>query len=332
MKSILTLGLTLCCSAALLMAQNPNLGASGAKFLNVPMGARAASMAGAVIGSSADAASVFWNPSGIIGVTGSSVHFSSLDLYSQYDASAAAVVHNFGDLGALGVSFVSVNMKKTEITTELKPEGTGRFYDAQDIALGLTYARALTTQFSLGVTAKYIHQRIWNEVADGIAFDIGTQYKIDVQNLVIAMSMTNFGGDLQFDGEDLNITTLRDNNYPISRLAPGRLETSGYPLPLHFQVGVGFDMLNEDFVKMRGEIDATHPNDYDERINVGTEMNFVDRLFLRGGYRINYDDENFTLGAGFNFQMGTSIVRFDYAYANFELLPDLHRYSVEIDF
>lgn len=324
--------LTLLCAVSIGFSQNPNLGASGAKFLNIPMGARAAAMGGAVIGSISDASSVFWNPAGITAVTGSSVHFSALNLYSQFDASAASLVHNFGDLGILAASYVSLSMKKTEITTELEPEGTGRFYDAQDIALGITYARALTTEFSIGITGKYVNQRIWNEVADGIAFDIGTQYKVNYRNLVIAMSMTNFGGDLQFDGEDLNINYLRNNNYPISRLAPGRLETSRYPLPLHFQVGVGFDILRDDFIAMRGEIDATHPNDYDERINVGTELVFVDRLFLRGGYRYNYDDENITVGAGFNFQIGETIVRFDYAYANFELLPDLHRYSVEMDF
>jgi len=321
-----------CSILSIAAAQNPNLGASGAKFLNIPMGARAAAMGGAVISSTNDASSVFWNPSGIMGVTESSVHFSTVNLYSQYDLSAASIVHNFGDAGALAASYVSLAMKKTEITTELEPNGTGRFFDAQDIALGLTYARSLTLEFSVGITAKYVNQRIWNEVADGIAFDIGTQYKIDYNNLVIAMSMTTFGGDLQFDGEDLNITSLRNNNYPISRLAPGRLETSQYPLPLHFQVGVGMDIINDDFVKMRGEIDATHPNDYDERINIGTEINFVDRFFVRGGYRYNYDDENITAGAGFNFQLGNSIVRFDYAYANFELLPDLHRYSIEIDF
>ncbi|NUN69126.1 MAG: PorV/PorQ family protein [Bacteroidetes bacterium] len=320
------------CAVSLLAAQNPNLGSSGAKFLNVPVGARAASMAGAVIGTTNDAASVFWNPAGITGVTGTSVHFSAVDLYAQYNASAASIVQNFGDLGVLAASFTSVSMEKTEITTELKPEGTGRYYDAQDLAIGLTYARALSNEFLIGVTGKYINQRIWNEVAEGFAFDIGTQYRIDFNNLVIAMSMTNFGGDLQFDGEDLNITKLRDNNYPISRLAPGRLETSEFALPLHFQVGVAMDVVKTDFVTMRGEIDATHPNDYDERINIGTELQFVERLFLRGGYRVNYDDETFTLGGGFNVQMGNSIVRFDYAFANFELLPDLHRYSVEIDF
>lgn len=323
---------SLLCFVALLYPQNPNLGASGAKFLNIPMGARAASMGGAVISSTHDASSVFWNPSGIVGVTGNAVHFSTLNLYSQYDMSSASIVHSFGDAGVLGASYVSLAMKKTEITTELQPNGTGRFYDAEDIALGITYARALTAEFSVGITGKYVSQRIWNEVSSGIAFDIGTQYKIGFNNMIIAMSMTNFGGDLQFDGEDLNITSLRDNNYPISRLAPGRLEASEYPLPLHFQVGVAADLITEDFFSMRAEIDATHPNDYEERINAGTEINFVDRFFIRGGYRFNYDDENFTLGAGFNFQMGTNIIRFDYAYANFELLPDLHRYSIEIDF
>jgi hypothetical protein len=320
------------CAVSLLYSQNPNLGASGAKFLNIPVGARAAAMGGAVIGSTNDASSVFWNPSGIARMSGSSVHFSTLNLYSQYDATAASIVHSFGDAGSLAASYVSLAMQKTEITTELQPDGTGRFYDAQDIAIGITYARALTTEFSVGVTGKYINQRIWNEVAEGIAFDIGTQYKIDFQNMVIAMSMSNFGGDLQFDGEDMNITYLKNQNYPISRLAPGRLEASQYPLPLLFQVGVGFDLFRDDFVTMRGEIDATHPNDYDERINAGTEITVVDRVFLRAGYRFNYDDEDFTLGAGFNFQMGENIVRFDYAYANFTLLPELHRYSVEIDF
>jgi hypothetical protein len=324
--------ITLFVCATVMYSQSPNLGASGAKFLNIPMGARAASMGGAVVGSTHDASSVFWNPSGITGVTENAVHLSTLNLYSQYDLSAASIVHNFGDAGVVAASYVSLSMKKTEITTELQPNGTGRFYDAQDIALGITYARTLTAEFSIGITGKYVNQRIWNEVADGIAFDIGTQYRVDFNNLVIAMCMTNFGADLKFGGEDLNITTLRDNNYPISRLAPGRLETSGYPLPLLFQVGVAADVVNGDFLKMRCEIDATHPNDYNERVNIGTEITFVDRLFLRGGYRFNYDDENFTLGAGFNFQLGSSIIRCDYAYANFTLLPDLHRYSLEIDF
>ena len=82
-----------------------------------------------------------------------------------------------------------------EITTENSPNGTGQFFDAQDIAIGLSYARNLTDKFSAGLTVKYVNQTIWNESSSGVAFDIGTQYKLDFNNLTIAMCMTNFGSE-----------------------------------------------------------------------------------------------------------------------------------------
>lgn len=329
MKKILTL-VVVCASIA--AAQNPNLGTSAAKFLQIPQGARAAGMGGAFIAVTDDASSVFWNPAGSSKIDGSMAHFSAVNLYSQFDLSAVAVSHAIPDVGTLSASFISLSMDKTEITTEEQPNGTGRYYDAQDVALGISFARKLSTEFSVGITAKYIQQRIWNETAEGIAFDVGTQYWVDFNNLVIAMSMTNFGSDLKYDGEDLNITYLPNKNYPISRLAPARLETTADPLPLHFQVGVAMDLYSSDFVLVRGEIDATHPNDNTERVNVGTEVNFMDRFYVRGGYRYNYDDEDFTFGGGLTFPFGDNILRLDYAYANFILLPDLHRYSISINF
>lgn len=329
MKTIIAALLVIALSAS---AQNPNLGTAGAKFLQVPMSARAVGMGGAYIATADDASAVFWNPAGTAKVTGGQALFSFVDLYSQFDMNAVAVSQSLPDVGTLTASFVSLSMDKTEITTEEQPNGTGRFYDAQDVAIGLSFARKLTTEFGVGLTVKYIHQRIWNETANGVAFDVGTQYWIDFHNLTIAMSMTNFGSDMQFDGEDLNLTVLRDPDFPISRLAPGRLETTADPLPLHFQVGVAMDLYSSDFVLVRGEIDATHPSDNHERVNAGMEVSFVERFYVRGGYRYNYDDEDFTFGGGLTFPFGDNILRLDYAYANFTLLPDLHRYSISIGF
>jgi opacity protein-like surface antigen len=329
MKKII---LTIAILSTFAAAQNPNLGTSGAKFLQIPVSARAAGMAGAFIGTADDPSAVFWNPAGTARISGTGVQFSFVDLYSQFSLNAVALSHAVEDIGTISASVISLSMDKTEITTELQPNGTGRYYDAQDFAMGLSFARNLTTEFSAGVTVKYIHQRIWNESADAFAFDVGTQYRIDFNNLVIAMSMTNFGSEMRYDGEDLNISYLRNDNFPISRLAPARLQASADPLPLHFQVGVAMDLVTSDFFSIRGEIDATHPNDNNERVNAGIEARFVDRLFLRGGYRYNYDDEDFTFGGGLSFPFGESILRVDYAYVNFILLPDLHRYSLSIEF
>ena len=313
-------------------AQNPNLGTGGAQFLQIPVGARAEAMAGAVIGYIDDASSVFWNPAGMVKVKNVEVFFSYMDWFTLFDHSAASIVYNIEDIGAFGASLIIFNTREMEITTELEPNGTGRFFDAGDMAIGLSYAKYLTDRFSVGLTAKYIYQQIWNETATGFAFDIGTQYRLDFQNLTIAMSMSNFGGDIRFEGPDLDINYNREDIYPLSRIVPGRLQTEDYPLPLQFQVGIGFDIFEVDFVKMRGDIDATHPNDNSERVLFGTEFSFFDRFFVRGGYKYNFDDQKFAFGAGANVPFSSSAIYFDYSYSVYDLLPGVHRISLKLSF
>jgi len=312
-------------------AQNPNLGTGGAQFLQIPVGARAEAMAGAVVGYIDDASSIFWNPAGIVKVRNVDIFFSYMDWFSLFDHSAAAIVFNLEDVGAFGASLIMFNTNEMEITTEVEPNGTGRFFDAGDMALGLTYGRFLTDRFSVGLSVKYVYQRIWNETATGLAFDIGTQYRLDFQNLTIAMSMTNFGSDLRFDGPDLDIN-YENEIYPQTRITPARLQTADYPLPLHFQVGIGIDIFEADFVKMKGAIDATHPNDNTERVLFGTEFSFFDRFYVRGGYKLNFDDQKFALGAGANVPVSGSAVYFDYAYSVYDLLPSVHRISLRLIF
>ena len=236
-------------------------------------------MGGAIVGLADDASAIFWNPAGIVKVKNVQAHFSYMNWFDLFDFNAASIVYNAGDMGTFGASMVLFTTDKMEITTEEQPNGTGRYFDAGDLALGVSYAKYLTDRFSVGLTVKYINQRIWNETASGIAFDIGTQYRLDFQNLTIAMCMTNFGADMKFDGHDLDFTYRKDDNFPQSRLIPSRLSTDEYPLPLNFQVGIGFDVFEYDFVKMSGAIDVTHPNDNNERAHFGTEFSFFDQIF-----------------------------------------------------
>ncbi len=315
-----------------LFSQNPNLGTAGAQFLQIPIGARNSALGSAVVGLTDDASATFYNPAGIANIKGTSVHFSFFNWLKFFDVNAVAVAKNFGELGVLGINLISLTMEKMEITTELEPNGTGRFFDAQDLAIGVSYARNLTDKFRFGISAKYIYQRIWNETTNGIAFDVGTQYSLDFQNLTIAMSMTNFGPDLNLTGPDLNVIHDRNTNFPLNRLTPARLSTEDYPLPLHFQVGVALDLFNSEFFISRAAIDVSHPNDNRERIHLGTEFLFFDRLALRAGYKFNYDDENLTLGAGINTLISDYKISFDYAFSSFKILPDVHRISLGLEF
>lgn len=330
MKKIIALFIIVLYSQA--YSQNANLGSSGAQFLQIPVGARATALGGAYAGLADDASSVFWNPAGLTSINSNAAHFSYMRYFEMFDFNAFSIATYFEGVGSFAASLTIFSMDEMEITTERDPDGTGQFFDAQDMALGLSYARNLTDQFAVGATIKYVYQQIWNESADGIAFDIGTQYKLDFNNFTIAMSMTNFGSDLQYDGPDLNVTHDIDDQLPLNRLTPAKLATDPYPLPLNFQVGIAADIFTADFVKMRAGLDAVHPNDNSERINFGTELAFFDRLFLRGGYRYNYDDEDFTFGAGANIPLSNTFITFDYAYSLYDILPSIHRVSVGINF
>lgn len=331
MKNILIVLLTILCFRTV-SAQNPNLGTSGAQFLQLPVGARSEAMGGAIVGLADDASAIFWNPAGIVKVNNVQAHFSYMNWFDLFDFNAASLVYNAGELGVFGASMVLFSTDEMEITTEEEPNGTGRFFDAGDIALGISYAKYLTDRFSVGLTVKYVNQRIWNETASGVAFDIGTQYRLDFQNLTIAMCMTNFGADMKYDGPDLDFTYRKDDNFPQSRLIPSRLITQEYPLPLNFQVGIGFDVFEYEFVKMKGAFDVTHPNDNAERAHFGTEFAFFDRIFVRAGYKYNYDDQDFTFGAGANVPLGSTAVYFDYAFSLYDILPSVHRISVNLSF
>ena len=57
-----------------------------------------------------------------------------------------------------------------------------------------------------------------------------------------------------------------------------------------------FKYLGEHANPLLVSIDAIHPRDYTERINLGAEYVLMDMIALRAGYRFNYDEEGLTAG------------------------------------
>ena len=325
-KTIFTLIL-----ATLVSGQNPNLGSAAAQFLKIPVGARSAALGGAMTGMSTDATALFWNPAGIAQDHARAVHFSQVPWMTYFNMTAVGFTLNIQGLGTIGFHALGLGMEKMEITTELQPEGTGQFFDSQDIVFGASYARKLTNSFSMGFTTKYVYQRIWNETASGIAFDVGTHYNIEFLNTSIAMSMRNFGADLQFKGPDLLIVHDDNKVFP-NRLIQAYKQTEKYPLPLSFQFGLAFDLIDSEFLHARVCLDAVHLNDADEQIRMGIETTFVQRFSIRGGYQINNDVGGGSLGVGLQQRIDNMILKLDYAYVLHEYLEDTRFLSLSLIF
>lgn len=314
------------------------IGTSAAAFLEIGVGARAMGMGGSYAAVANDATALYWNPAGIVWANNFQIEVMHNEwlVETSYDFVGTVVpLPQFNS--AIGLSYISLGMGEQPVRTVERPEGTGQTYDAQDFAIGLTYAIALTDRFSFGITGKYINQRIWNESGSAFAVDLGIFYNTLLDGLRLGFSMSNFGTEIQLDGRNLTTTVDPDEQIENFDRVPAEYKTDSYPLPLLFRVGVSYEKDLGQFGSTLLTVDLNHPSHAPESINLGFEYGFSKMFFLRAGYENLLDDEainGLTLGAGIDYYNTSSGfgIRFDYAWADWGALDNAQRFSVGLVF
>ncbi len=318
------------------LVSQDKVGTTAAPFLGISSGTRASAMGGAYVALSDDGSSMFYNPAGMAQVSYNSISFSNVRWFLDSQIQDASVIVNGGTKGNFALSVRALNYGEIDVTTITNPEGTGEQFTPIDLAVGFTYSNYITDKFSVGATTKFIQQKIWNEQALGFAVDLGMLYKTDFRNLTIGMSMLNFGTDMQLTGDDLRQPIdLSDENGNNERIE-AFLGTDSWPLPLIFRVGLAIDAFETESHKMIFSIDAKHPNDNSESIDVGAEYGFKDLLFLRGGYRSllssEDEDQGYTLGFGLNYEINGIKTKLGGAYLSHKYLDDPLMWTLEVQF
>jgi hypothetical protein len=314
------------------------VGTTAAPFLKIELGARPVAMGGSFVALANDPSGIYYNPAGIaelnkIYVTGGhTVWFADLDYnYATFVLPTRRI--NFG----IWSSFLSSD--DIEITTIENPEGTDQYYKYIDGLLGFTISAFLSDRLSVGLSGKYIQQTLYNESASTFALDVGSILRTPFRGLRLGMCMVNYGGRMQLSGNDLIVQTDPWPDYQGNPDVEARLTTESFPLPLAFKLGIAFDVIGEDEAFFRNEnhritiaVDGIHPNDGEEKLHIGCEYGLFEMLFLRGGYKVNYDTQKFTAGAGMKVAIGTRDILVDYAYVDMDVLDATHRISVTIGF
>jgi len=312
-------------------------GSTAAPFLNIGIGPRSIAMGGAFIATANDVSALYWNPAGVARMNKNGALFSHSKWFADIDYNWAGAVINMGDAGVFGISVTNLDYGDMEITTLKEYEGTGGTFTANDMSIALTYAKNLTDRFSIGGSVKYISQNIWNSSASALAVDLGVLFHSDIYGLRIGASITNLGSDMQLSGSDFNVQhdidgTIYGNNDQIL----ASLNTDKFPLPLTFKIGVAMDVLNIQNNKLTVALDALHPSDNKESINVGMEYLLFNMVALRGGYKslfLDNTEEGLTLGFGLKYDFSPSLaISIDYAYQQFGILKDAQHFSVGVNF
>ena len=329
------------CSRSLLFGQGVSkTGTVAATFLEIPVGAAAVGMGSAFVSLANDATALYWNPAGSAWLVQSEVLAVHTTWIADTRFDYAAFVLPLEEFGTLGVNFTSLNMDDMKVTTVEKPDGTGEYFSAGDLAVGVSYAHRLTDRFTIGFNAKYIQQTIWHESANAFAIDVGTIFRTDlIGGLTIGATLTNFGTPMKMSGRDARQFGMLDPTKPGTNSAiPQDIEMNSWDLPLLFQIGVSTTPFKTDNYRFTIAADALHPNDNYESVNVGGEFAFQDILFLRGGYNsLGLPDREGGPSFGFaissnSFLSSSTTVRFDYAFRDMGRLSNINVFSLSVRF
>jgi opacity protein-like surface antigen len=183
------------------------------------------------------------------------------------------------------------------------------------------------------------------------AIDLGVQYVTPFDGAVLAMSISNFGTSMQLLGNsNLVLHDLDPANSGNNGDVPAYLETNSWSLPLTFRVGVAYNPIKTEMHKLTVAIDAMHPSDNYESVNIGAEYAFNDFVFFRGGYKslfsknlfgISFSNDEFkeiseeTFSVGFGITqllIGNVALKIDYAYQDFGRFSNIQKFTLAISF
>jgi hypothetical protein len=293
-------------------------------------------MAEAFIGVADDASALYYNPGGLLQLEKPDHVLTHINYPAGIAFEYIGTAWPIPSLNAaVGAQITFLHTDEMDETTPEMPYGTGRTFSASDLAAGVTYAQRLTNKFSVGGTVKYLEERLADQVARGLAFDVGTFYDTGWKTVIIAMAITNFGPDMNF-------------------------VDSPFPMPINFKFGGSMKLMQGEQHDLTLAVEGSHPNDNLEQFNIGLEYGFMEMAFLRAGKKINgwkrysWDEfqtdnekdaaveypvinedgaislDGLCLGAGVNIKLPTLDLRVDYAYTKVDKLGPMSFFTLGI--
>jgi len=266
-------------AAGSLHAQASN---TGMTFLRLGVGARSVAMGEAAVASATDGTAPYYNPAALSFAKQNDItlmHKSWItDVTTEYLGAAVQ-----GETVALGFSFNATNVGGIDVRTQPgESQGTFNFHD---LAVTGSASVKATDDLAVGVSAKFLYEKIYVDEASGYAFDIGALYSV-TPSLSLGVSASNLG----------SMNEMKDDPIELPALIRAGAAYTG-ALTDRFAYSVNGDVVNV----FSGS--TTH-------LHMGGEVSFDETFALRAGYQTGYEARSFSGGVGVAYGM----LRFDYAF------------------
>lgn len=294
------------------------VGTTSFQFLKVMPDARSTGMGEAFISVVNSSDAVFWNPAALTRINNLDFSSSYVKWFFDVAQMSFSAAYNWEGIGQFGFQAMVNDLGDIPVTKasylfrdendNYNPGLTGETISPSSKVFGLSYSRSLTDKFSFGITAKYAIEDLIAKKASALIFDGGLLYNTGYKTIVVAVVLRHFGPEIKFVDKS-------------------------YPLPQTLTLGISAELLSDVdplLMKMNNQkllfaYNLSQPRDYGQQQHVGIEYSYLNIFFLRAGYKINFDEEGLTLGAGINYKN----YRIDYSYNNYdEFLGNVHRFTI----
>lgn len=286
-------------------------GTSGADFLEIGVGSRPLGMGEAFTAEVNDINAIYYNPAGLatLKFPVMSIMHQELILDSRFENISLALPLYGGFFGFSTSVFWVPPFDKIDINGN--KVGTVTFYNVSGI---LSYGYSLGFM-EIGGSFKYIYQKIDTLQLHSVAFDVGILKRITmyspfdapIKNLSFGLSVQNIG------------TNANDDSLP-------RLIRGGVSYKMSHFFGINVDFI-ENAINSSDLYDFTSGFNESFRVNTGIELNYLDILFFRTGYRFN-DAGTYTFGMGFNYAIKNVAFVIDASYQDAGVFGPIYSFTV----
>tara|TARA_Y100000996_G_scaffold381716_1_gene336390 strand:- start:8542 stop:9534 length:993 start_codon:yes stop_codon:yes gene_type:complete len=318
-----------------LLLPESQVGTTSANFLGIGVGSRAIAMGGAFCSVHDGPSVIYWNPGAISRFENDKLLVSNASWLVDSQIYFSTYIKKINDK-SLGLYWTYLDYGREEITTLDDQDGTGLYWDASDLVLGIMYSMNLTDRFSFGGGVKYIGQNIYNESSSSLAIDMGLLYTSLNDNFNIGMSISNIGFDMRLSGKDLYETIdLDPENYGNNETIISSLYTDSFPLPIFYRMGFSTNSSISDNLNLLSSLDMVIPSDDVEHLNLGFELSYLDRVFIRCGYKElgnQSSEQGITFGFGSKVYLFGLDLNVNYAYQDFGLFGYSPHFDFEFNF
>jgi hypothetical protein len=310
------------------------IGSAGGQQLRIPVGSRGTAMGGSTVANSYGLDALYWNPAGASSIEGTEVMWSNRQYIADIDINYFAGARRVGDFGVIGFNAKITSMDDEIVRTIDFPEGTGATFSSSFAVIGATYARTLTDRVSLGINSNVIYEKIAEQTAMGLGFDIGFHYNPGWQNVTFGAVIKNLGPKMRYDGPGFDWDTETGDD-PNSLPHTTRSRSAAFEIPSYVQLGAAYKLFEQqkNVVNVSGAFQSNNFSEDEWRF--GGEYAWDGKFFLRGGYTASNQDDYLygaSFGAGLKFNVGDSRWQFDYAWSASEFFDDNQYFTFQVGF